>query len=287
MVRNRIYYHAFNREWVTANMPEIELWRLWVLFLAGVKRLLSFVWQAFTLLVAALLAAAFIFWVWVWSQPDLRNARLRQPTPSASVHRPKPVIPPRSPETPANLIDLSGFYNAALTENWHDGVGGSLAALPRGVQSFQNVAFDARGVVQLAGGQLNDKGYPARITGVPVRRKCLRLHFLHATGWPEAVGRHVGSYVAHYADGQQRFIPILYDQEAQDWCVQSPTRKGPTAARIAWESLPEAAPLPGSVRRLYLFTWTNPLPQIEVRSLDFESAMNDAAPFLVALTVEP
>jgi len=286
-VRNRIYYHAFDRDWVTANMPEIELWRLWVMFLAGTKRLLSFVLRAITLVVLALVASAIIILLWVSAQPDLRHVLLRHPTPSAAVHRPKPVTPPRSPDARANLIDLSGFYNAALTQNWHDGVGGSLAALAPGVRSFHNIAFDVRGIVQLAGGKLNDRGYPARVADIPVRRKCARLHFLHATGWPEAAGRHVGSYVVHYADGQRCFIPLLYDQETQDWAVPSSIRQGPTGARIAWEGPPQGSPSSESARRLYLFTWTNPLPEIEINSLDFESAMNDAAPFLVALTVEP
>jgi len=37
---------------------------------------------------------------------------------------------------------------------------------------------------------------------------------------------------------------------------------------------------------LYLRTWENPTPDIEVLSIDCESAMTLCAPFLIALSVE-
>jgi hypothetical protein len=39
--------------------------------------------------------------------------------------------------------------------------------------------------------------------------------------------------------------------------------------------------------RLFLKTWTNPRPTIPITTIDFISEMTSAAPFLVALTVEP
>jgi hypothetical protein len=39
--------------------------------------------------------------------------------------------------------------------------------------------------------------------------------------------------------------------------------------------------------RLYLTTWTNPRPDVEVTHIDFASAINTpASPFCVALTTE-
>jgi len=39
--------------------------------------------------------------------------------------------------------------------------------------------------------------------------------------------------------------------------------------------------------RLYLTPYENPRPDLEVTSIDFVSKLTHAAPFLVALTVEP
>jgi hypothetical protein len=33
-------------------------------------------------------------------------------------------------------------------------------------------------------------------------------------------------------------------------------------------------------------TWVNPLPSIEIDHIDYESAMTNSAPFLIAITVE-
>jgi hypothetical protein len=39
-------------------------------------------------------------------------------------------------------------------------------------------------------------------------------------------------------------------------------------------------------RRLLKSTWENPLRQTEIASIDYLSHMTDAAPFLIAITVE-
>jgi hypothetical protein len=47
-----------------------------------------------------------------------------------------------------------------------------------------------------------------------------------------------------------------------------------------------AAKRQGSCVRLFKYAWDNPMPEREIRSLDLKSEMTDAAPFLIALTVE-
>ncbi len=37
---------------------------------------------------------------------------------------------------------------------------------------------------------------------------------------------------------------------------------------------------------VYLMTWENPRPEQVIQSLDYESTMTDAAPFLLGITVE-
>jgi hypothetical protein len=57
--------------------------------------------------------------------------------------------------------------------------------------------------------------------------------------------------------------------------------------RIAWIGDTPRAAESGARVRLYLTTYTNPRPKLEVSHLDFVSKVVQAAPFLVAMTVEP
>jgi hypothetical protein len=38
--------------------------------------------------------------------------------------------------------------------------------------------------------------------------------------------------------------------------------------------------------RLFKTSWVNPFPDEEITSIDYVSAMSDAAPFLIAITAE-
>jgi hypothetical protein len=60
-----------------------------------------------------------------------------------------------------------------------------------------------------------------------------------------------------------------------------------THAQVAWTgSNPVADQYQASVR-LFMRTYDNPRPEVEVVSVDFVSKLTPAAPFLVAMTVEP
>ena len=83
-------------------------------------------------------------------------------------------------------IDLGKFFNADRQINW---LGGGVALrglsdLPSGRTLLQDVPFQIGGVVQLCGVgvRADSSKFPNSIEGIPVQRKCSRLHFLHATG---------------------------------------------------------------------------------------------------------
>jgi hypothetical protein len=63
--------------------------------------------------------------------------------------------------------------------------------------------------------------------------------------------------------------------------VKSATDK-PTDAEIAWHGSHARSSI-----SLFKYTWTNPLPNVAIDTIDFVSAMTRAAPFLVAITCEP
>ncbi|SPE61475.1 conserved hypothetical protein [Verrucomicrobia bacterium] len=199
-------------------------------------------------------------------------------------------FPPRDPNARAALLDLTKFYNAALTEAWEGKTNEDLAALPRGIRTFSGVEFDVRGIVQTASRALVDKKYPTQVKGIPVRRKCKQLHFLHAVGFgsPADEGVQVGAYFVHFAGNQARLeIPIVYGHDVRDWHTLPDEAPPSGELAVAWTQDASSAKMVGSPLRLFTTTWTNLAPDTEIESLDFASSVGDAAPFLVAITAEP
>jgi hypothetical protein len=200
------------------------------------------------------------------------------------------LIPPRLPQAPSNLIDLTEYYNAALVQTWHPGqvfiyLTNTLEELPPGLLQLGGGVFDVRGIVQLAGSQLQRAGghFPQQITGIKIRQTCRQLHFLQAAGWRSPDGTTLGCYRLHYADGQERVVPIVYGADLRDWNMDSDPSAKLTRSTVAWSGFNSAR-----VRvRLFESTWVNPLPDTEILSLDYVSTVADAAPFLLAITAEP
>jgi hypothetical protein len=123
---------------------------------------------------------------------------------------------------------------------------------------------------------------PERVSGIPLSPKCQRLHFLHAALCLESDGTTIGTYVIRYADSQRVEVPIIYGNDLREWCFDYDPVREIRGAVVAWTGR-NAGQHPV---RLYKATWENPWPEINVVSLDFVSAMTDAAPFLIALTAE-
>jgi hypothetical protein len=203
-------------------------------------------------------------------------------------------IPARDPKADARLIDLTGKYNALLTEQWHPDANGlpegvnNLANLPRGIQKLGDTEFDVRGVIQLTGTQAEFAGaaFPDAQTAIKVGQKCKRLQVLQATGWRTEDGTPIGKYVLHYAGGAQATLDIIYGVDARDWWLSSSEPKDAKIATIAWSGSNPAADAVGGSLRLFKRTYDNPKPELAIESIDFVSTQSESAPFLVALTLE-
>jgi hypothetical protein len=214
---------------------------------------------------------------------------LPQPTPRRESVPQKP-IPARAQEAGEHLIDLTRYYHGSLTETWHVGglANNTLANLPSGIQTFGGVEFDVRGVVQLSGGgplQNLSVRFPKVVEGIAVRQTAHRVHFLHAAGWSSPLGTVIGHYVVRYADGQTREIPIVYGEDVRDWWTHS-NEVGRGSAQPVWSG-PNTTSSTGPLVALYLTSWSNPLPNLPIESIDYRSIMENAAPFLVAITLDP
>ncbi len=89
----------------------------------------------------------------------------------------------------------------------------------------------------------------------------------------------------HYTNGETRVADLVYGQNMLDWWV-NPAEGHVTAAEEVWHGANTATRARGMQTRLIKFTWRNPLPHVEITAFDFVSQLTNAAPMLVALTVE-
>lgn len=221
-------------------------------------------------------------------QREVREIQLPPPNYASLTSRKRQFarfIPDRLAQAPPECIDLTEYYNAALLQSWHPGMpNNSLDMLPPGLLDLGGTVFDVRGIVQLAGLDLRRAGgkYPQQINGIRVGRKCRQLHFLQAAGWHSPDGTQIGAFRVHYAAQPDQLIPIVYGQDVRDWNGSSDSATDLTRGQIVWSAINNA----GLHVRLFESTWVNPMPEEEIVSVDYTSAMAQAAPFLVALTAE-
>jgi hypothetical protein len=77
----------------------------------------------------------------------------------------------------------------------------------------------------------------------------------------------------------------VYGKDVREWWFKIGERDNPPAAwkgpQQRWLNRRDLG------TRLYITTWQNPRPDVVIGSLDYISAMTEAAPFLIAITAEP
>ena len=101
-----------------------------------------------------------------------------------------------------------------------------------------------------------------------------------SAGWIVSDDIVIGYYVIHYADGEQRELPISHREDVRDWIVSDIEPIG--GASPAWRGTNDWR----HNIRLYRTTWSIPRPDVEITSIYYVSAMTDSAPFLIAITAE-
>jgi hypothetical protein len=177
-------------------------------------------------------------------------------------------IPARSRQAIPDLMDLTSYYTSSLED-------GNLGSLPRGVHAFSRAAFDIRGMIQLAGTKRS--AHPNAITGIAINHKGEKIDFLQGAAGRAGEDMTVGSYVLHYANGETKTIPLIYGRNIKDSFGGS-SEPVLTDAATAWT---------GETVQVFKYTANNPLPGVEIKAMDFVSSNTPAAPFLIAVTVEP
>jgi hypothetical protein len=198
-------------------------------------------------------------------------------------------FPKRDAEAKKQLLDLSAFYNASLSESWHGGTDNDLSALPAGLQKLGGVEFDVRGIVQLRSKSPSSAKYPPAIRGVKVNQKCQHLYFLHASAFGSVgdEGKQIGAYVVHFVPNQMRLeIPIRYGREVRNWHALIGEPKPARELNPVWKGENGVTKRTNSSIRLFMTTWTNLVPAVEIKSIDFLASTNIPAPFLIGITVD-
>lgn len=213
------------------------------------------------------------------------NPPSTQPVAENINHEPGKVLGvlPRDPNADRKSIDLTKNYTLGLDEDASGRYGYTLSILPKGIQKLGNVQYDLRGIVQVSGKVFaaRNKVFPEAVKGIQVGLKCHTLYFLHASRWTEQNGTQIGSYIIHYANGQTRQIPIIFGVDLRDWLPSWDPGAAAIGPPVGWQGRDGNLDIV-----LFEKQWPNPLPDVEISSIDMVSSMTDAAPFLVAVTAQ-
>src|SRR5262249_45761385 len=141
----------------------------------------------------------------------------------------------------------------------------ALKSFPKGLTTLQGVEFDARGVVQI-----NDRGrtfvheFPNDVTGIRVGVKGDLVHFLHAFSSDTPFGAIVARYRVHFANGQTHEVPVAFGRDIANF-YQPPNSVA--EANVAWRA--EKVWGEAVDAAVFLSTWENPFPDVEITHLDF------------------
>jgi hypothetical protein len=223
---------------------------------------------------------------------SLSSARMFAVARRNELEVPAKSFPERDPTARPQLLDLTHYFNARLTDTWHgtqNATGNDLGSLPIGIQNLDGVDYDLRGVIQLASKAPSANRFPTNVSGIKIGQKVQKLHFLHsgAFGKPADDGKEIGAYVLHFAGNQTRLeVPIIYGQDVRDWHYWPKEPEAPATLHMVWKGQNKSTKDSNSYLRLFETTWTNILPTVEIESIDFVSKLSQPAPFLLAITVE-
>jgi hypothetical protein len=184
-------------------------------------------------------------------------------------------------EKAVTYLDLQPKANQKLKEPFHGSTDANdLAELKEGKQTLEGLKFNTgKGLIQLANENLKDQ-LPEKVDA-----KFAKLHILQATGHSVEDGTVIAKYVLHYADKSEETIEVVYGKDVRDWW-RNDDAKEPTRGKVAWKGSNESAKSNGSSIWLFSLTWKNPKPDKKVVSIDYVSKLTEAAPFVVAMTLE-
>jgi hypothetical protein len=119
-----------------------------------------------------------------------------------------------------------------------------------------------------------------------INRHVRRLHALQGAVGVVPEGTVIGGYRLLYADGRSADLDVRYGRDLRDWRESGIPQSLGGHSTVAWAGPRWANAPAGETVRLFKRTYENPRPDAEVVCIEFVSRLTQAAPFLVALTLE-
>lgn len=184
-------------------------------------------------------------------------------------------------------VNLTPLVTRKLTDNDEKGwiLKGpdiDLRNLPTGSTRLGSYRFEVSGAVMLKGSRPAAKDLPAQVT-IDLNRKADAIAFLHTTGWASATDRDpIGRYEITYADGSKLTQPIEYGRHVLAWTENMSSSK--TVSMIpapAWNGKTRD----GLDVNVLTLEWTNPKPNLIIKSITLVSEGKSANPTLIGLTL--
>ena len=108
----------------------------------------------------------------------------------------------------------------------------------------------------------------------PVRRRVALKVIKHGMDTKAVVAR----FVVHYKNGGVEDIPVISESDVVDWLHPEDSVNQGALARVFMDD--------GQPAAMCVKTWKNPHPDKTISHVDFVSGLVQAAPFLVAITLE-
>jgi hypothetical protein len=199
------------------------------------------------------------------------------------------------------LVDIAPFCNESTVEEgrgvWMGkGPEYDLRALPTGrvwvgetpFLLVDQAANAGKSCIMLADETTRPGVYPEAIWEMPIGMKTPAIRFLQTCSVPRIRIRafydrkremmtNIGWYTITYADGTELREELTYLANMSDWNSQ----RGPSQALDLWQGRTSA----GALATLAVWEWTNPEPDKEVASIGIVSAVDQARPVLLGITV--
>jgi hypothetical protein len=192
--------------------------------------------------------------------PAVRQIGASQPHLAHSISSASPVI-----------LDICNYFNILLHDLPRSSDTNNLASLPKGVQKFGGIEFSIAGALHLTRGSRN-LPFPRELHDIAVNQRCSQIHVLHGFVTSESPVENVAQLAVHYGD----------PHDVPSGTVPLPCEGSP----VAWQTTVRVKGLKDRSLVVYRSTWDNPQPAKTVATLSFVSAMTEAAPFLLAITLE-
>lgn len=190
-------------------------------------------------------------------------------------------IPVKQQQAAGFVIDLSKAYCATLGDWLGFGKGNSLSVVPNGDAWFGTDLFRLskdnakQSAVRLASSLDDAPAYPSAVS-IPIGKKAGKLLFLHTSAWVDGTNRKVGTYCIKYGDGTESTIDIRYGDNVISWTDQRSIQ----GAFRCWEGRTPN----GEKVSLHRLEWTNPKPDVEIRSIELGSERTEAGLAVLGIT---